>query len=370
MKKRLIFAIAVALLLILTFTSCQWFNTEEPHECESACPECGKCLDAECAEGACADKCPGHHKCEHVCKECNGCLDAECTEKSCKNKCSCHNKDLLCPECGGCVYTGCKEAICMKKCSCPKYVNVDEGLVAALSNHLEHIDVQYDLVFSNTETKIDDIKYGRQPLLVTFNNATTYYVGVYFYGEHHNDPNYPLESGLYCCSDHYVWVRFDSAEEITRTYNNRNLLAAFVISETESVTNILSEDAKPQKFVLFNMFYRFLFMEDEIEVPDISSEPFIYLNRDVDADTIYYYQKSYNRRIATLPCAEIDGRYYIIFRKFTVNAQDIAEDFGKYYAEMSEVMSTEIYIYTDEYGHMLECYLIEVEDFAEVIKGE
>ncbi len=30
-----------------------------PHECESAC-ECGKCLDAECTENACAKKCEGH----------------------------------------------------------------------------------------------------------------------------------------------------------------------------------------------------------------------------------------------------------------------------------------------------------------------
>ena len=30
------------------------------HECESVCAECGKCLDSECAEEACADKCAGH----------------------------------------------------------------------------------------------------------------------------------------------------------------------------------------------------------------------------------------------------------------------------------------------------------------------
>ena len=30
------------------------------HECESVCAECGKCLDAECTEEACADKCAGH----------------------------------------------------------------------------------------------------------------------------------------------------------------------------------------------------------------------------------------------------------------------------------------------------------------------
>ena len=28
--------------------------------CESICPECGLCLDAECAEEVCAEKCQGH----------------------------------------------------------------------------------------------------------------------------------------------------------------------------------------------------------------------------------------------------------------------------------------------------------------------
>ena len=30
------------------------------HSCESVCPECGKCLDSECTDPACADKCQGH----------------------------------------------------------------------------------------------------------------------------------------------------------------------------------------------------------------------------------------------------------------------------------------------------------------------
>ncbi|MBR2985785.1 MAG: hypothetical protein IKC58_04225, partial [Clostridia bacterium] len=30
------------------------------HECESVCPTCGKCLDKDCTEAACAEKCEGH----------------------------------------------------------------------------------------------------------------------------------------------------------------------------------------------------------------------------------------------------------------------------------------------------------------------
>ena len=37
------------------------YGEEEPaHKCESICEECGLCLDAECAEDACTEKCQGH----------------------------------------------------------------------------------------------------------------------------------------------------------------------------------------------------------------------------------------------------------------------------------------------------------------------
>lgn len=35
-------------------------NYTYPHSCESLCPECGLCLDAECGESVCYEKCSGH----------------------------------------------------------------------------------------------------------------------------------------------------------------------------------------------------------------------------------------------------------------------------------------------------------------------
>ena len=76
-------AIALILVLIVGLTACQTpdVTTTEPventtttptttpnqggdptpdHECESVCPTCGLCLDAECAEAVCSAKCEGH----------------------------------------------------------------------------------------------------------------------------------------------------------------------------------------------------------------------------------------------------------------------------------------------------------------------
>ena len=103
--KKLLAILLVAMMLVFTLASCDLFELppetttttttttakNEPHVCEHACEECGKCLDAECAE--CTDKCEGHvppHECEHVCAECGKCLDGDCAE--CTEKCEGHHE--------------------------------------------------------------------------------------------------------------------------------------------------------------------------------------------------------------------------------------------------------------------------------------
>ncbi len=218
MKSRFSLFLAMTLALTLLFTSCQWFNTDAPHECDSACPECGDCLDNECQEEACAEKCPGHHKCESICKECNGCLDAECSEEVCVKKCTCHNKESLCPECGGCIDSICTYDGCDVKCSCERFVNVSKELADLLSHHLCIHKVDIDPHVFNVERKIDIIKDGSQALLVTFEEVNTYYVGAYYFSDHqyqYHDSQLRDTGDFYCPLD-YVFVRFNSAEEIKK----------------------------------------------------------------------------------------------------------------------------------------------------------
>ena len=88
-----------------------------PHTCESKCDKCGKCLDAECTESVCAEKCEGHaHECESVCATCGKCQDAECTETVCAEKCACHECESVCEHCGGCTDAECTQAACATKC--------------------------------------------------------------------------------------------------------------------------------------------------------------------------------------------------------------------------------------------------------------
>ena len=52
-----------------------------PHQCESVCDTCGKCLDTECTEEVCANnRCPGHEE-VHTCADANG--DFLCDSEDC-----------------------------------------------------------------------------------------------------------------------------------------------------------------------------------------------------------------------------------------------------------------------------------------------
>ncbi len=69
---------------------------EPQHTCESKCPECQGCLDAECTEEACDIKCDceediaPEHTCTNLCEECGKCTNAECEEAVCADKCQGH----------------------------------------------------------------------------------------------------------------------------------------------------------------------------------------------------------------------------------------------------------------------------------------
>ena len=93
------------------------FEALPEHACESACADCGKCMDATCIMPACLAQC-ACHRCESICAKCEGCLDLACTEKACETKCSCHDCVNFCATCGGCKNTECENDVCAKKCVC------------------------------------------------------------------------------------------------------------------------------------------------------------------------------------------------------------------------------------------------------------
>ena len=134
MKKRIFILMFVLLAMVLTLSSCDEIigsvlGGETTHECERKCPECGKCIDEDCTEGVCQDKCTEHgmiippHGCANVCPECGKCTNTACTESVCEDKCAghtttpAHKCDSECPECGKCLDKACGETACEEKCA-------------------------------------------------------------------------------------------------------------------------------------------------------------------------------------------------------------------------------------------------------------
>ena len=77
-KNKIVAVMLLVFVLALSFvlTAC----VTDEHKCTSKCPECGKCLNKECTQEACKEKCPGHdetpeHVCGHKCPTCGKCTD-------------------------------------------------------------------------------------------------------------------------------------------------------------------------------------------------------------------------------------------------------------------------------------------------------
>ena len=102
------FKFLIAILSLMVFfgslTACN-FGSSSPesssssssaHTCESVCEECGGCMNADCEEAVCEDKCdceetPPAHECESVCPDCGKCTNADCQEEACEEKCEGHD---------------------------------------------------------------------------------------------------------------------------------------------------------------------------------------------------------------------------------------------------------------------------------------
>ena len=125
-KNKIVAVMLLVFVLALSFvlTAC----VTDEHQCTSKCPECGKCLNKECTQEACKEKCPGHeekpeHVCGHKCPTCGKCTDTTCTDPVCADKCPgheptppAHECTSKCPVCGKCTNKDCTEEVCKDKC--------------------------------------------------------------------------------------------------------------------------------------------------------------------------------------------------------------------------------------------------------------
>ncbi len=96
-----------------------------------------------------------------------------------------------------------------------EFQDEDSDLLLALINYLRWEKVHIEVGVTSTELKINDIKDGKQPLLVDFDSFDYYFVCCYY------TPPHDLEIMDYCCAEKYTWVKFERESEIREYYNEQ-----------------------------------------------------------------------------------------------------------------------------------------------------
>ena len=225
-----------------------------------------------------------------------------------------------------------------------------DELIATLVDYLHSFLTSYDMPDTSLAIKIDDIKDGKQPLLLEFDPSDFYYVCGYYKGTPEN------ESPEYRHTSDYLWLRYEKAEDIREKYRGRTCIAAFRINPAAKVSDIRSENAKVPTFEHFAMFDPSFKNGYHTGETVGFNERFIYLNAASDKKTVYYTTSAYNHNWITIPCIKLDGELYIETPIYRIRSDgerqnsDLEWEFGKYYDTLMRIMITDKYSVTLEQG--------------------
>ena len=238
-------------------------------------------------------------------------------------------------------------------------------LIAELVDYLYELTVYINPgEIKNTETKINEIKDGAQPLLVTYGSSSSYYfVCGYINPTHEWDEQY-------CCREEYIWVRYSNESEIQEYYDGLKIVVAFQINRAQYVEDIFQRDKAIPAMEYF-MLYEPEFVDGlNINVRAEFCDVIIYLNS-TDKSTIYYTTDKYNYYDNKLLCIPYQNRYCLIVpmgNKFYDGRSDYKAD---HESEYGEYRDTILEILIDEEGvaqkgnSSIRFYgLIPIEDFV------
>ncbi len=215
------------------------------------------------------------------------------------------------------------------------------------------------------EIKINRVKNGEDLMYVKYDNDNYYYACAYYNSSH-------TEEYRYCCKDKYVWVGYESEEDIQKYYKGNELVVSFQINKALDKVDLLTG-----KNIDFNVehyqIYQVEFNEDNYNISSkIEFNDYFIMITDL-SDDAYYSKDIFYHILVNFDCVELDGKIYIMswlgFKDGDGYTQSLQDEFGKYYDVLLEFMLDDIYSYTNKSG-IVEYYgLFEVEDIVNLING-
>lgn len=238
-------------------------------------------------------------------------------------------------------------------------------LIVKLGTYLKQLSLvstgQPALTFSE---KIDLIQNGAQPIHVAFDSNNSYFVCAYFHSTHAN------ETSLYCCTNEYTWVGYQSEKEILEYFNDLQCIVVFQINKALTVTNILDTAASTPNIEHFQIYKPTFENGVNIGTRVVFNKTFIYLNKST-SDILYCSTSSRNHNNSTIPCIHHNKKHYLSFYLYTIytngehgNEEDYTYSFGEYYKDLMALMKKIEFNSLEETN----CYgILSLEDFVNQI---
>ena len=256
----------------------------------------------------------------------------------------------------------------------PQVVGLDTALVKEIVDHLETRQSFYSPGDTSFAGKMDSVtKSGYQPLHVKFDSENYYYACAYLTPAH-EDPLHGIgyENSCNCCAREYLWVRYDSPEQIAESYEGMPLIIVFQVNKPLFCSDIGLTDS------VTDMAEHYLEYTPEFEngvniAPAVNFEQsFIYVNYYKNRPIVYFTNERQWHSWYHMDCMEQDGKFYVSFYLGTKKddgtySSDLAYKFKEYYDEVMQYMIMDAYSEVDGYNRTLYYGLLAVEDISKIV---
>jgi hypothetical protein len=342
--------------LLLCLAGCEYFAPKHEHEFSPSHDETSHFQKCPCGE--IADK--TEHSFEWI-------IDKEPTHRV---------TGLKHAECSACGYIAYENTVIETTRNEDGTMKIDNELLAILLDHVHYTYGGYDDIKEySLENIINMSKGSREPLLVEFDASNSYYICAYFSHDHYDDMT---ELSCCCCFESYVWVGFDTKEEIPEIYGGEKLLFAIQMTPSVSCKNLRTDETgiATEHYMIYEPEFENGF--NVAPVTEFNSILF-YLTYD-KGDTVYFSTNPYSYLRLNLRCIEIDGEIYL-FKSTAIRTEksngeievrDLTYTFGQYYDQLMAIMISDLYSETYENSGENHTYyygLFKLEDFVDIIKG-
>ena len=362
--KRISGAICLLLTLLLCLAGCEYFAPKHEHEFSPSYDETSHFQKCPCGE--ITDK--AEHSLEWV-------IDKKPTHRV---------TGLKHAECSACGYIADENTVIETTRNEDGTMKIDNELLAIL---LDHVHTTYGGFSDAASYSLEDIiNLSRgieyfpgdifNPLLAEFDASDSYYICAYFSHEHEDDF---IELMCCCCSESYIWVGFDTKEEIPEIYSGEKLLFAIQMTPSVSCKNLRTDetDIATEHYMIYEPEFENGF--NVAPVTEFNSILF-YLAYD-KGDTVYFSTDPYSYLRLNLRCIEIDGEIYL-FKSTSIRTEksngeievhDLTHTFGQYYDQLMAIMISDLYSETYENAseNLTNYYgLFKLEDFVKVLQDD